>query len=56
MAAGLADHLWSMNEWFSMPAVRRCEATRREFAWMLFFKAMMTPSILFGSDRCLVTQ
>jgi IS1 family transposase len=24
MAAGLADHLWSMSEWFSMPAVRRC--------------------------------
>jgi IS1 family transposase len=24
MAAGLADHVWSMDEWFSMPAVRRC--------------------------------
>jgi IS1 family transposase len=24
MAAGLTEHLWSMNEWFSMPAVRRC--------------------------------
>jgi hypothetical protein len=24
MAAGLADHLWSMAEWFSMPAVRHC--------------------------------
>jgi IS1 family transposase len=24
MAAGLADHVWSMAEWFSMPAVRRC--------------------------------
>ena len=23
MAAGLADHVWSMTEWFSMPAVRR---------------------------------
>ena len=22
MAAGLADHVWSMTEWFSMPAVR----------------------------------
>jgi len=24
MAAGLADHVWSMAEWFSLPAVRRC--------------------------------
>ena len=24
MAAGLADHVWTMDEWFSMPAVRRC--------------------------------
>jgi IS1 family transposase len=24
MAAGLADHVWSMAEWFTMPAVRRC--------------------------------
>jgi hypothetical protein len=24
MAAGLADHVWTMAEWFSMPAVRRC--------------------------------
>jgi IS1 family transposase len=24
MAAGLADHVWSMSEWFSMPAVRHC--------------------------------
>jgi hypothetical protein len=24
MAAGLADHVWSMDKWFSMPAVRRC--------------------------------
>jgi hypothetical protein len=24
MAAGLADHVWSMAEWFSMPAVRHC--------------------------------
>jgi hypothetical protein len=24
MAAGLADHVWSMAEWFSMPAVRQC--------------------------------
>lgn len=24
MAAGLADHLWSMEEWFSMPAVQCC--------------------------------
>jgi IS1 family transposase len=24
MAAGLAGHVWSMAEWFSMPAVRRC--------------------------------
>lgn len=24
MAAGLADHVWSMTEWFSMPAVRHC--------------------------------
>jgi IS1 family transposase len=24
MAAGLADHVWPMDEWFSMPAVRRC--------------------------------
>jgi IS1 family transposase len=24
MAAGLADHVWSMTEWLSMPAVRRC--------------------------------
>jgi hypothetical protein len=24
MAAGLADHVWSMAEWFSTPAVRRC--------------------------------
>jgi len=23
MAAGLADHVWSMTEWFTMPAVRR---------------------------------
>ena len=24
MAAGLTDHVWSMAEWFTMPAVRRC--------------------------------
>jgi IS1 family transposase len=24
MAAGLADHVWTMAEWFSMPAVRHC--------------------------------
>jgi hypothetical protein len=24
MASGLADHVWPMSEWFSMPAVRRC--------------------------------
>jgi hypothetical protein len=24
MAAGWADHVWTMAEWFSMPAVRRC--------------------------------
>lgn len=24
MAAGLADHVWSLAEWFTMPAVRRC--------------------------------
>ncbi len=24
MVAGLADHVWTMDEWFSMPAVRRC--------------------------------
>jgi len=24
MAAGLTDHLWTMAEWFAMPAVRRC--------------------------------
>jgi IS1 family transposase len=24
MAAGLADHVWSMAEWFSLPAVQRC--------------------------------
>lgn len=24
MAARLADHVWSMDEWFSMPAVRHC--------------------------------
>jgi IS1 family transposase len=24
MAAGLTDHLWSMSEWLSFPAVRRC--------------------------------
>ncbi len=24
MAAGLADHVWSMTEWFTMPAVRHC--------------------------------
>jgi hypothetical protein len=24
MAAGLADHIWPMAEWFSRPAVRRC--------------------------------
>jgi hypothetical protein len=24
VAAGLADHVWTMDEWFSMPAVRRC--------------------------------
>jgi IS1 family transposase len=24
MAAGLANHVWTMAEWFSMPAVRRC--------------------------------
>ena len=24
MAAGLADHVWTMAQWFSMPAVRRC--------------------------------
>ena len=24
MAAGLTDHVWSMAEWFSMPAVQRC--------------------------------
>jgi hypothetical protein len=24
MAAGLADHVWTMAEWCSMPAVRRC--------------------------------
>jgi IS1 family transposase len=24
MAAGLADHVWPMAEWFSLPAVRRC--------------------------------
>ena len=24
MAAGLADHVWTLAEWFSMPAVRRC--------------------------------
>jgi len=24
MAAGLADHVWSMAEWFTMPAVRQC--------------------------------
>ncbi len=24
MAAGLADHVWSMDEWFSMPAVQCC--------------------------------
>jgi len=24
MAAGLADHVWSMSEWSSLPAVRHC--------------------------------
>jgi IS1 family transposase len=24
MAAGLADHVWSMTEWFTLPAVRHC--------------------------------
>jgi IS1 family transposase len=24
MAAGLADHVWSMSEWMSLPAVQRC--------------------------------
>ena len=24
MAAGLADHVWSTTEWFTMPAVRHC--------------------------------
>jgi hypothetical protein len=24
MAAGLADHVWPMAEWFTMPAVRHC--------------------------------
>jgi IS1 family transposase len=24
MAAGLADHVWTMAEWFTMPAVRHC--------------------------------
>ena len=24
MTAGLADHVWTMTEWFSMPAVRHC--------------------------------
>jgi len=24
MAAGLANHVWSMADWFTMPAVRRC--------------------------------
>jgi IS1 family transposase len=24
MAAGLADHVWSMSEWLSFPAVQRC--------------------------------
>jgi IS1 family transposase len=24
MAAGLAEHVWSMAEWFTMPAVRHC--------------------------------
>jgi IS1 family transposase len=24
MASGLTEHVWSMGEWFSMPAVRRC--------------------------------
>jgi IS1 family transposase len=24
MAAGLSDHVWSMTEWFTMPAVPRC--------------------------------
>lgn len=24
MAAGLTDHVWSMAEWFSLPAVQRC--------------------------------
>ena len=24
MAAGLADHVWSISEWLSFPAVRRC--------------------------------
>ena len=24
MAAGLADHVWSMSEWLSRPAVRHC--------------------------------
>ena len=24
MAAGLADHVWSMSEWLTFPAVRRC--------------------------------
>ena len=24
MAAELTDHIWTMAEWFAMPAVRRC--------------------------------
>jgi hypothetical protein len=24
MAAGLADHVWTMREWVTMPAVQRC--------------------------------
>jgi len=24
MAAGLADHVWSMSEWLSFPAVQHC--------------------------------
>ena len=29
MAAGLADHVWSLKEWLTRPAVQRNPATRR---------------------------
>jgi hypothetical protein len=56
MAAGLADHVWTMAEWFSLPAVRHCQATREVRVSPAYSKAagccVVPPPI--GSQAALV--